>query len=216
MGFFYKEYDEILQYNAKNGLKSAKIVAVSKNHSRESVNLAIKHGVRIFGENKVQEAKEKFIELKSKNPNLELHLTGPLQTNKTKIALEIFDVFQTLDREKLALEFIKNNEKFKLKKYFIQVNTGYEKTKSGIMPNIANEFIRFCTKDLLLPVIGLMCIPPINENAKDHFLLLKKIAQENRLKHLSMGMSDDYKEAILCGATYIRIGTKIFGSRYAN
>ena len=216
MGFIKKEFDEIYRYISKNSEKPTKIVAVSKNHSLESVKEALISGVRIFGENKVQEAKAKFLDLKRNYTDLELHLTGPLQTNKVKAALEIFDIFQTLDREKLALEFFKNNNKLLEKKFFIQVNTGYEENKSGIQPENANEFIKFCLKDLKLPIIGLMCIPPSIEDPKIHFLLLKKIAIENNLEHLSMGMSSDYKIGISCGATYVRIGTKLFGIRNAN
>ena len=216
MLFLNEKYTEIEEYKKKNSGKYTKTVAVSKNHSLEAVKEAINFGIRIFGENRVQEAKEKFKNLKSLYTDLELHLTGPLQTNKVKLALEIFDVFQTLDREKLALEFVKHIETSVNKKFFIQINTGLEKTKSGVYPSFADEFIQYCVNDLNLPIIGLMCIPPLDEKPKKHFLILKKIAEDNNLKHLSMGMSNDYKEAILCGATYVRIGTKIFGKRNEN
>ena len=192
--------------------KKTQIIAVSKNHPKELVGDALKHGVRIFGENKVQEAKTKFEDLKVKHPDLELHLTGPLQTNKTKEAIKLFDVFHTLDREKLAKEFVKQGN-IKNKKFFIQVNTGREESKSGIYLEQLDEFIRFCRNDLILNIIGLMCIPPINEPPKDHFSLLEKQAQKHNLSNLSMGMSGDYIEAIKHNATYIRIGTSLFGKR---
>jgi hypothetical protein len=192
--------------------KKTQIIAVSKSHPRELVEDALKHGVRIFGENRVQEAKIKFKNLKIKYPNLELHLTGPLQTNKAKEAFKLFDVFHTLDREKLAKELVKY-EGLKEKKFFIQVNTGKEKNKSGIYLERLDEFIDYCKNDLGLNIIGLMCIPPINENPKNHFSELEKQAKKHNLSHLSMGMSADYIEAIKYNATYVRIGTSLFGKR---
>ena len=193
--------------------KKAKIIAVSKNHPKEFVEDALKNGVRIFGENRVQEAKIKFEDLKAQYPNIELHLTGPLQTNKTKEATKLFDVFHTLDREKLAKEFIKQGDLIKNKKFFIQVNTGREETKSGIYLEHLDEFIKYCKNDLLLNIIGLMCIPPVNDPPQNHFSALEKEAKKHNLLHLSMGMSDDYIEAIKHNATYIRIGTSLFGKR---
>jgi len=210
--FDFKKYQEIQDFVRKND-KITKIVAISKNHSKESVIEALKQGVRIFGENKVQEAKKKFAELFKQYPNLELHLTGSLQTNKVKSALHIFQVFQTLDRERLANEFLKFPDLTKDKKFFIQVNTGKESNKSGVMPNETKDFIRYCIDELKLNIIGLMCIPPIAENPKLHFMLLKKIARENNINQLSMGMSSDYVEAIMLNATYIRLGTILFGER---
>ena len=192
--------------------KKTQIVAVSKNHPKEFVQEAIKYGVKIFGENRVQEAKIKFEDLKIKHPDLELHLTGPLQTNKTKEAIKLFDVFHTLDREKLAKEFVKQGN-LRDKKFFIQVNTGREENKSGIYLEQLGEFIKYCRNDLVLNIVGLMCIPPIDEPPKDHFSLLEKQAQKHNLLNLSMGMSDDYIEAIKHNATYIRIGTSLFGKR---
>ena len=213
MLFNHSKYTEIQEFIDKNSLNSTKIVAVSKNHPKTSVEEAILKGVTIFGENKVQEALEKFSTIKKNNLAIELHLTGPLQTNKVKTALSVFDVFQTLDREKLALQFYKYPNLLKNKFFFIQVNTGKEKTKSGLYPEKVDEFIKFCKFDLNIGVIGLMCIPPKNEEPKTHFDLLASIAKRNSLQHLSMGMSDDYKSAILCGATFVRIGTKFFGIR---
>ena len=210
--FNFLKYQKIQDFIRKNE-KIVKIVAISKNHPKESIIEALKYGVRIFGENKVQEAKKKFAELFKQYSNLELHFTGSLQTNKVKSALHIFQVFQTLDREKLANEFLKFPDLTKNKKFFIQVNTGKESNKSGVMPNETKDFIRYCIDELKLNVVGLMCIPPIAENPKFHFMLLKKIARENNINQLSMGMSNDYVEAIMLNATYIRLGTILFGER---
>ena len=210
--FNFVKYQEIQDFIRKNE-KIAKIVAISKNHSKESIIEALEHGVRTFGENKVQEAKKKFSELVKQYPNLELHFTGSLQTNKVKLALQVFHVFQTLDRERLANEFLKFPDLTKNKKFFIQVNTGQESNKSGIMPKETKDFFRYCKDELKLNIIGVMCIPPIAESPKLHFMLLKKIARENNIAQLSMGMSDDYAEAIKLNATHIRLGTILFGKR---
>ena len=210
--FNFLKYQEIQDFIRQND-KIAKIVAISKNHSKESVIEALKDGVRIFGENKVQEAKKKIAGLFKQYPNLELHFTGSLQTNKVKSALEIFQVFQTLDRERLANEFQKFPNLTKDKKFFIQVNTGKESNKSGVMPKETKDFIRFCLDELKLNIIGLMCIPPVAESPKLHFALLQKIAKENNINQLSMGMSSDYVEGIMLNATYIRLGTILFGER---
>ena len=210
--FNFKKYQEIQDFIRKHQ-KISKIVAISKNHPKESVIEALKHGVRIFGENRVQEAKIKFVELFKEYPNLELHFTGTLQTNKVKSALQIFQVFQTIDREKLANEFQKFPNLTKDKKFLIQVNTGKESSKSGVMPNEAKDFIRYCVNELKLNIIGLMCMPPIAESPKFHFALLQKIAIENNINQLSMGMSNDYVEAVMLNATYIRLGTILFGKR---
>ena len=207
------KYSKIESFIKENSLGGAKIVAISKYHPAESIQEAINSGVRIFGENRVQEAINKYLKLKNIFTDIELHLTGPLQTNKVKSALQIFDVFQTLDREKLANEFFKYKEYFQEKKFFVQINTGKEVSKSGIYEESADEFIQYCLHDLKLPIVGLMCIPPSLDNPNAHFSLLRKIAAKNNLKQLSMGMSGDYKEAILAGATYIRVGTALFGSR---
>ena len=204
----YKKILEKIDFFKKN----TQIVAVSKNHPKESVEEALNHGVRIFGENRVQEAKNKFESLKKLYPDLELHLTGPLQTNKTKDAISLFDVFHTLDREKLAREFVKHGN-LENKKFFIQVNTGREKNKSGIFVEQLNDFVNYCRNDLELNTVGLMCIPPIDEHPKEHFSTLEKLARENNLSQLSMGMSSDYIEAIKHNATYVRIGTSLFGVR---
>ena len=217
MLFNFNNYAEIQQKIAKFAKINQKtsIIAVSKSKSESFIEDAIKQVVRIFGENRVQEALKKFKNLKIRYNNIELHMLGPLQTNKVKKSLEIFDFFHTLDRESLAKEFYKsNNYPQTIKKnFFIQINTGMEKQKSGIAINEADNFISYCKGDLKINIIGLMCIPPVNQNPISHFNLLKKIAKKNELKHLSMGMSSDYEIAIKEGATYIRIGTLLFGKR---
>ena len=210
--FDIEKYREINEYLKKKSVL-CQIIAISKNHPKDSVIQAIKSGVYIFGENRVLEAKNKFLQLKEQHKNLELHLTGPLQSNKVKEAISIFDVFHTLDREKIALEFFKNNEKLQNKKIFIQVNTGKESNKSGIHPENINEFVKFCVNDLKLKIVGLMCIPPIDEDPKIHFKLLKSLNENNKLAELSIGMSNDYLDAIQFNPTYIRLGTILFGTR---
>jgi len=216
MGFQYQQYNQILSFidkNYRNSTSIPKIIAISKNHPASSVREAVDNGVRIFGENKVQEALSKFSDLKKQHNTIELHLTGPLQTNKVKSALSIFDIFQTLDREKLAIEFNKQMVKNSDKKFFIQVNTGMEKQKTGIHPASSSDFIDFCQQDLNLSIIGLMCMPPINDDPAKHFTILRNLAEKKNLQFLSMGMSADYKKALMLGATHIRIGTLLFGSR---
>ena len=213
MSFNQPKYSTIEDFIKKNSLNEVKIVAVTKYHPIKSIQEAIISGVRIFGENRVQEAKSKYLILKDTFKDIELHLTGPLQTNKVKDALHIFDVFQNLDREKLANEFYKYKDQLQEKKFFIQVNTGKEDSKSGVYEENVDEFIKYCLYDLKLSVVGLMCIPPSLESPIPHFSLLKKIAEKNNLKKLSMGMSGDYKDAILSGATHIRVGTALFGPR---
>ena len=191
-----------------------RLVAVSKTHGPEAIEPLIKAGHTIFGENRVQEAYAKWPELRARYPEIELHLIGPLQRNKVSLALKVFDVIQTIDRLSLAKTVANHINKEKLKtKCFIQVNTGEEPQKSGVAPKDADAFISQCILDLGLPVVGLMCIPPSNEEASLHFALLRQIADRNNLKELSMGMSADYSIAINFGATYVRIGSGIFGPR---
>ena len=205
----YTEIKQILKKNTEN----CQIVAVSKNHPKESVVEAINNGVLHFGENRVLEAKEKFSDLKVEYPKIKLHLTGPLQSNKVKIAVSLFDIFHTLDREKIAIEFSKYNDKLFDKKIFIQVNTGKEKNKSGIFPNEFPAFKDFCVNDIGLNIVGLMCIPPIDDDPKVHFKILQELSINSNLKHLSIGMSSDYNIALKYNPTYIRIGTLLFGKR---
>lgn len=190
------------------------LVAVSKTHDARRIQPVINAGHRVFGENRVQEAEAKWPILKAKNPDITLHLIGPLQTNKVKAALELFDVIETVDRPKLAhrLANLMGETGFS-PQLFIQVNTGSEPQKAGVLPQDADNFIRECVEELKLPVVGLMCIPPIEEEPSLHFALLRKIAMRNGLKNLSMGMSADYEVAIQFGATHVRVGTAIFGAR---
>ena len=205
----YKKITEEIQFLGKK----TQIIAVSKNHSKELVENALKHGVRIFGENRVQEAKIKFEGLRIKYPNLKLHLTGPLQTNKTKEAIKLFDVFHTLDREKLVKELIKFPEKLKNKSFFIQVNTGNEETKSGIKLEETKEFLKMCRSKGINNILGLMCIPPVNEDPKTHFRLISNLSNDLSLGGASIGMSSDYLDALDFNPQYIRLGTTLFGRR---
>ena len=210
--FNTKKFNEINDFLKKSG-NSAKIIAISKNHSKESVIEAINSGVYIFGENRVQEAQVKFKSIKEENPKIELHLTGPLQSNKVKTAISLFDVFHTLDREKIAREFSKHVESLVKKKIFLQVNIGKEKTKSGIYPEDVKDFLFFLKDEMKLYINGLMCIPPIDEDPSYHFSKLKTLANENNINQLSIGMSNDYEKALQFDPTYIRLGTILFGKR---
>jgi len=195
--------------------KQTQLIAVSKMNTEAAVREAYAAGQKLFGENRVQEAQEKFPQLQAEFKDLQLHLIGPLQTNKVKDALELFDVIQTVDREKLAVKFAESlNEKSRTKNFYVQVNTGEEAQKAGIEPLKAVEFVNYCRNDLKLNITGLMCIPPVEEQAYLHFGLLRNIAIEagGQLK-LSMGMSSDYLIAAEMGADYVRIGSAIFGSR---
>ena len=210
--FDIKKFREILDFLKKTS-SSAIIVAISKNHPIQSVIEAMNFGVYIFGENRVQEAQEKFEKIKENNPKIELHLTGPLQSNKVKTAVTLFDVFHTLDREKIAREFSKYPELLVKKKIFLQVNTGKEKTKSGIFPEDVKDFLFFLKDEMKIHIHGLMCIPPMNEEPSFHFSKLKILANDNKIKELSIGMSDDYEQALKYDPTYIRLGTILFGKR---
>ncbi|MBL4864618.1 MAG: YggS family pyridoxal phosphate-dependent enzyme [Rhodobiaceae bacterium] len=193
------------------------LVAVSKTFSADQIRPALEAGQQVFGENRVQEAGEKWPGLREEFEMLELHLIGPLQTNKVADAIALFDVIETLDREKLAHAFAKEREKpgkgAVLPRLLIQINTGAEPQKAGVLPEDADAFIRLCRDDLNLPVEGLMCIPPVNEEPSLHFSLLEQIAKRNSLKVLSMGMSADFETAIEFGATHVRVGSAIFGTR---
>lgn len=192
------------------------LVAVSKTHGVERVVEALEAGQRVFGENRVQEAISKFPALKAETPELVLHLIGPLQTNKTRDAVGLFDVIETLDRPKLACELAKEMDRLGRRPgCFIQINTGEEPQKAGLLPAESDAFIALCRDQLALPVEGLMCIPPIDEEPALHFALLAKIARRNGLEKLSMGMSSDYEVAVRFGATHVRVGTAIFGDRPA-
>lgn len=190
------------------------LVAVSKVQSIEKIEAVVQTGHRVFGENRIQEAKEKWPSLKSKYADIELHLIGPLQTNKVREAVALFDIIETLDRPKLARALKEEMKKQAVDKpCYIQINTGEESQKSGIYPLEAPEFIEYCREDLGLNICGLMCIPPASEEPAMHFSLLRGIAQRAQIKNLSMGMSDDFETAIQLGATHVRLGTAIFGKR---
>ncbi|MDC2992109.1 YggS family pyridoxal phosphate-dependent enzyme [Pelagibacteraceae bacterium] len=210
--FNIQKYKEIREKIEKNKLSSS-IVAISKNHPKESVLEAIGLGIRIFGENRVMEAKQKFEEIIDNQRNIELHLTGPLQSNKVKKALDLFSVLHTIDREKIVNELSKYKNKLLTKKLFVQVNTGKEHSKSGIYPEQLKDFLYFCKHEKEINIFGLMCIPPIDEPPKIHFKILKKLATDNNLNDLSIGMSNDYDEALNFNPKYIRLGTILFGSR---
>ena len=196
-------------------LGSVQLIAVSKVQPNERVATVLSDGHRCFGENKVQEASGKWPEFRESYDDVDLHLIGPLQSNKARQAFELFQSIHTLDRPKLAMIFARlAQEMGKCPDLFIQVNTGEEPQKAGISPREVDAFVEQC-RDLDLPVTGLMCIPPINEEASLHFALLAKIARRNGLVGLSMGMSSDFERAIALGATHVRVGSAIFGDRTA-
>ena len=206
-------YIEELIKSKANHDELAKIIAVSKTFPIENILPLIEHGHLHYGENKVQEALDKWSDIKLKNNAIKLHLIGRLQTNKVKFALRIFDYIHSLDSEKLAIKISEEQKKQeKNTKIFIQVNIGNEDQKSGINKERLGDFYKFC-KNLNLDIIGTMCIPPNDGNTEQHFSEMSKINQQLNFKDLSMGMSGDYLEAIRYNATYVRVGSKIFGSR---
>jgi len=206
-------YIEELIKSKANHEKLTKVIAVSKTFPIENVLPLIEHGHLHYGENKVQEALNKWNDIKLKNNAIKLHLIGGLQTNKVKFALRIFDYIHSLDSEKLATKISEEQRKQEKKpKIFIQVNIGNEDQKSGINKNNLVDFYKFC-KQLDLDIIGTMCIPPNDGNTEKYFSEMSKINQKLNFKELSMGMSADYLEAINNNATYVRVGSKIFGSR---
>lgn len=191
------------------------LIAVSKTFDADAIRPYLDAGQRIFGENRVQEAKAKWPGLRASYDGIELHLIGPLQTNKAREAVALFDVIQSLDRarlaEALAGEMAKQNKRPNL---FVQVNSGEEVQKAGVLPAEAVAFVRWCKGDKNLPVVGLMCIPPVDEEPALHFALLRELAKEAGVTQLSMGMSADYALAVRLGATHVRVGTAIFGERH--
>ena len=205
-------------FNIKNEIKSlnqnAKLIVVSKSQDLEKIKILLDQGHLDFGENKVQEATEKWSTLTKNYTNVNLHLIGKLQSNKAKDAFNIFNYIHTLDNEKLAKIFsnleISNKKKIN---YFVQVNIGNEFQKNGISLSKVSDFIIYCQFDLKLNILGLMCLPPINERPDLYFKKLKELSIDNNLKDLSMGMSSDYKVAISLGASHVRIGSSIFGKR---
>ena len=190
------------------------IIAVSKTFSMEHIKPLIDYGHRVFGENKVQEAKQKWAKLKEIEKDLELHLIGGLQSNKAKEAVELFNYIHSVDSMKLANELSKAEAKLGLKrKYFIQVNVGREIQKSGVPQEEAGNLLKFCVNEKKLNVVGLMCIPPFDQDSVPFFKNLKELSSTLGLKFTSMGMSSDYMEAAKLGSTHVRIGSQIFGSR---
>ena len=191
------------------------LVAVSKTHGPERVRELLAAGQRVFGENRVQEAEEKYPPLKAEHPDLALHLIGPLQTNKVRDAVALFDVIQSVDRERLAAVLAKEMARqLKRPACFIQVNTGEEPQKAGILPADLDAFVAACRDTHKLPIVGLMCIPPVDEEPALHFALLTKMAARNGLSRVSMGMSADYETAVRLGATHVRVGSALFGARH--
>jgi len=201
------------ELNFSGSTGRVKLIAVSKVQPGDRVEAVLEEGHRVFGENRVQEAQSKWPTFKRKYQDVELHIIGPLQTNKTRAAMELADCIHTLDRSKLAKNMARLAQDIgKCPELFVQVNTGDEKQKSGISPKETGSFVKDCL-DMDLPVKGLMCIPPVHEEASLHFALLKNISENCGLKYLSMGMSADFEKAISFGATHIRVGSAIFGER---
>jgi PLP dependent protein len=199
---------------AGRAVADVRLIVVSKTFGAPEITPVLAAGQRIFGENRVQEAKAKWPALKAEFPNLELHLIGPLQSNKAKEAVELFDAIHSIDREKIARaladEMKKQGKRLEL---FVQVNTGEEPQKAGVPPRDLPALLALCRDELKLEISGLMCIPPVEEEAALHFAFLAKLAAENGLAGLSMGMSDDFETAVAFGATHVRVGSAIFGSR---
>jgi pyridoxal phosphate enzyme (YggS family) len=199
---------------AKRPSASVRLVAVSKTFEADAIRPVIEAGQRVFGENRVQESQGKWPQLKAETPDIELHLIGPLQSNKAADAVALFDVIETVDREKIARALAVEIEKQgRAPKLYVQVNTGLEPQKAGIDPKETEQFVQFCRNDLGLAIEGLMCIPPADENPGPHFALLQKLAKQCGMEKLSMGMSGDFETAIEFGATSVRVGSAIFGSR---
>ncbi|WEX77395.1 YggS family pyridoxal phosphate-dependent enzyme [Sinorhizobium numidicum] len=200
--------------SANRPAHAVSLVAVSKTFDAEAIRPVIEAGQRIFGENRVQEAQGKWPQLRRETPDIELHLIGPLQSNKAADAVALFDVIETIDREKIAraiaAEMARQGRRLRL---YVQVNTGLEPQKAGIAPQDAAAFVDLCRGELAMNIEGLMCIPPVDENPGPHFALLAKLARACGLAKLSMGMSGDFETAIAFGATSVRVGSAIFGAR---
>ena len=199
--------------NSSSAIGSVKLIAVSKVQPNDKIQSVLEEGHRVFGENRIQEAQSKWPTFKQQYEDVELHIIGPLQTNKTRAAMELADSIHTLDRQKLAKNMARLAQELgRCPELFVQVNTGDEQQKSGVSPKETESFVKEC-HNLDLPVKGLMCIPPAQEEASLHFALLKKISENCGLEYLSMGMSSDFEKAISFGATHIRVGSAIFGER---
>ncbi|HFB2048335.1 MAG: YggS family pyridoxal phosphate-dependent enzyme [Hyphomicrobiaceae bacterium] len=206
---------KIQNASAKAGrdVDDVNLIAISKSRDASAILPVLELGHLHYGENRVQEAASKWPELLNYYPDVVLHFIGPLQSNKVKEAVTVFDVIHTIDRPKIAKAIAFEMQKqSKLLKFFVQVNTGEEKQKTGISPDDARDFVNMCRSELRLDVIGLMCIPPVNEEPNVHFEFLAKLARSMNLKKLSMGMSRDFETAISLGATHLRVGSTIFGT----
>ena len=202
----------LIKNNSQN--RDLNIIIVCKTFSMDKILPLIDAGHVHFGENKVQEAELKWKEVKKKHSNIKLHMVGKLQTNKVKAALNIFDYIHSVDNYRLGEKIVKYEKELNKKiKTFVQVNVGEESQKSGISPKNVNQFVNYCKNSLSLNIIGLMCLPPINDNPEKYFLHLNQLRNQTDLCHLSMGMSNDYQTAIKCGSTFLRIGSKILGER---
>lgn len=200
--------------DAGRPVDAVELVAVSKVHPTENIIPALEAGQRVFGENRVQEAQGKWPALRNDYPDVQLHLIGGLQTNKVKEAVALFDVIETVDRPKLARALVKEMDKQqKALGVYLQINTGEEDQKGGCLPVEADDFIRLCVEELQMNVLGLMCIPPADEEPSLHFAFLRELAKRHGLTKLSMGMSGDFETAIRFGATSVRVGTAVFGAR---
>ena len=209
-----RERVEAAERQAKRPAGSVTLVAVSKTFGTEAIRPLLHAGQRVFGENRVQESQGKWPELKSEFCDIELHLIGPLQSNKAADAVALFDVIETVDREKIARALAEEmRRQDRLVRLYVQVNTGLEPQKAGIAPAETASFVRLCQEELGLSVEGLMCIPPADENSGPHFALLAKLAGECGVEKISMGMSGDFETAIAFGATSVRVGSAIFGNR---
>ncbi len=215
-----QRYNDVMARIERAAVKSGRtatdvtLVAVSKTFAAADIDPVLQLGHRVFGENRVQESQGKWPALKQTYPDSSLHLIGPLQTNKVREAVALFDVIETLDREKLAKTLANEIQSSgKSPELFVQVNTGNEPQKAGITPNDTDGFVKQCTETYGLTISGLMCIPPFDEDPTAHFSLLAEIAERNGLARLSMGMSGDFETAIELGATHVRVGSAIFGSR---
>ena len=201
------------EVNSSVPIGRVKLIAVSKVQPNSRIESVLDQGHRVFGENRIQEAQSKWPDFKAQYEDVELHIIGPLQTNKTRAAMEIADSIHTLDRPKLARNIARLAQELgNCPELFVQVNTGEEQQKSGVLPKETEAFVKECL-DMDLPVKGLMCIPPVDEEASLHFALLKNISENCGLRYLSMGMSADFEKAISFGATHIRVGSAIFGER---
>ena len=210
------EIKELLTKNNSQN-RDLNIIIVCKTFSMDKILPLIDAGHVHFGENKVQEAELKWKEIKKKHPNIKLHMVGKLQTNKVKAALNIFNYIHSVDNYRLGEKIVKYEKELNKRiKTFVQVNVGKESQKSGISPKNVNQFVDYCKNSLCLNIIGLMCLPPINDNPEKYFLHLNQLRDQTDLCHLSMGMSSDYQTAIKCGSTFLRIGSKILDERNTN